>query len=145
MKLYGYRNVINNEEIIEYFRKQGVEDLVDPKSLHVTVIYSKKDVDEKSIKVDNNSLYYIPENTHLEKFGDYLVMVVNSPYLQDRFKYFESKGCSYDYPKYKPHISLCENFTGNIETLTPFKKPIFLTKEKIEELNEEWEESDNLD
>lgn len=137
MKLYGYRNVINNEEIIEYFRKQGVEDLVDPKSLHVTIIYSKKDVDEKSIKVDNNSLYYIPENTHLEKFGDYLVMVVNSPYLRDRFDYFKEKGCSYDYSEYKPHISLCENFTGSVEGLIPFKKPISLTKEKIEKLSEE--------
>ncbi|AXH72583.1 MAG: histone H1-like protein [Caudoviricetes sp.] len=145
MQLYGFRNVLNGKDIINHFKKQGVQNLVKPNSLHLTIIYSKKDVNEKEIILDSNKLFYIPENINLQKFGDYLVMVVSTPVLQQRFDYFKSKGCSWDYDIYQPHISICENFEGDIDNLKPYPNPIELGKEKIEKLQHEWKEEDNLD
>lgn len=129
MKIYGRRKVLNGEEIINFFKEQKIDNLTNPEELHVTEIYSKEDVDPDTLDFDKNNFTYIPNNPHIELFGTYLVLVVDTPFLQKRFDYFKNMGCSWDYPTYNPHISLCDEFTGDISNIVPYKNVIKLGPE----------------
>ena len=142
MKLYGYRNVLNGHSIIDHFKKQGLKNLSDPLSLHVTIIYSKKDINEQTIKLDNKQLS-ITSKCELDIFGEYFVMKINSKILQKRFEYFKDKGCSWDYDYYRPHITL-SNTPQCIDSIIPYSGKIILGEEKMEKLSMCWKNEDNI-
>lgn len=68
-----------------------------------------------------------------------LVALLDSPYLHDRHEYAKILGATYDFPEYKPHITLAydigqrpipaSGITGN---------PIFITHEYVEDLDLNW-------
>lgn len=135
MKLYVARPVLNGKEIIEWFRKQGVEDVFEGDDLHVTQAFSRAEVDVEKIHFDNNDKYLNYSSKRSIKAlgrGEYLVMKVPNPLMNMRFEYFAEQGCSYDFPIYKPHISISGNYKGNppIESLLPFPGEIHLGPEK---------------
>lgn len=142
MKLYGYRNVLNGKEIIDHFLQQGIEDLHNPLSLHVTIIYSNNDVDEHLIELDNKIITLNSQYT-MDVFDKFLVMKIDSTFLQKRFSYFKSKGCSWDFETYNPHITISDTFT-DITKIKPYSGKIILGYEKIEKLCREWSEEDNI-
>lgn len=102
---------------------------------HCTILYSRKPINpniDLRIDVDN---FECP-GVKLEKFGTYLVLLLDSPQLQERHKeLMEETGASYDFPEYQPHITLSENFEGNMPELKD-KVIIEFSEEYSEELDE---------
>lgn len=138
MKLFVERKVINSQEIHDHFRDQGIINLIDPSLYHVTVAYSKTDVSLNNMEFDKNPLTIEPSGVNFTAiFGEYFVqLVLSNLVLFNRFNYFKDQGCSFDWPNYRPHISISENFVGSIDDIRPFEKDIYLGPETWSELKE---------
>lgn len=111
MKLYVSRKVLNAKDIHKWFELQSVEQLEDEKELHITQVYSREDVNIDDMVFDKNGLDLTMENStrKIEFFGEdknVLVMTCKNKMMDERFKYFESFGCSFDYDNYTSHITL---------------------------------------
>lgn len=107
--LYVSRPVTNVEEIIEWAEANGLGELKacdDP--LHITQAYSKEPVVWENIHFDEGDIELeASSERRLEVFnGGAVVLTLNSEYLQDRFRHYQAKGCSYDFEEYKPHVTI---------------------------------------
>lgn len=142
--LYLRRDVVNAEDIIKWFKDQGVPEVYAPESLHVTVIYSKAAVDWMKMGQPWEARLEVPEGGPriLEKFGDagdVLVQLFASSELQWRHALAKEIGATSDFPDYQPHISISLR-AGEVDlvNLKPWQGPIVLGPEVYEEVSEEW-------
>lgn len=119
----------------------GLEHQLHPNQLHTTLLYSRKDHPE----------YEPDESLRFEaKFGGYevftsnsgesaLVILLDCPELVERHKtLMETHNATYDYPVYRPHITLTYNAPRGFkfEDLPPYEGPIVLVNEFKEELDD---------
>lgn len=131
MKLYVERKVLNSEEITKWFENQGV---VVQHDLHLTVQYCKKDIEIDQFVFDDKNLIIDNSYSKMEIFGDYQVELLYDIRLFERFNYFKKKGTSFDFPFYRPHISIAKNISVDLK---PYPI-ILLGKEEWSELDEDW-------
>ena len=136
-------NVINNVELVEFYRLQGIT-ILSPSELHCTVAYSRTYFEHKP---DYSSTIVKPDEMEdrLSTLGENcLVLKFNNKELQDRHKVTIEEGAMYDYPTYQPHITL--RYSGTSVDLEKVKKPdfeIMLGNEMTNELNENYVEENN--
>ena len=142
--LYLRRDVVNADEIIKWFKDQGVPEVYAPESLHVTIIYSKTPVDWMKMGQPWEARLEVPEGGPrlLEKFGDagdVLVQLFASSELQWRHALAKEIGATSDFPEYQPHISISLR-AGEVDlvNLKPYQGPIVLGPEVYEEVSENW-------
>lgn len=96
---------------------------------HTTVVYSKKDpITEYKILGKLNPKIriiseFMPDLFDVENGKKALVLKFSSEFLNKRHLYGEKCGCSYDYPEYKPHISL--SYNSNEDELSRCLKTLF--------------------
>jgi len=139
--LYIRRNVENAEEIIAHFREQGIAKTQVPEDMHVTVAYSKAEVEWPD--PDNDRLIISsPEGRAVMSLDDGKAVVLKfvNKTLQRRWKELCEHGCSWDYESYIPHITITwEAGDLDISKVQPWTGPIELGPEIFEELNENWE------
>lgn len=147
--LYICRPVLNANEILDFFKKQGFEKLCVAEDLHVTIIYSKTKVNWNTISPDTRSLRIVnPYNRVVKTLGDKgaIVMSIESTALQARFKQLLELGCVSDYESYKPHITITYNKPEfNLNLISAFPGEILLGPEKREEIIEEWRPTEKSD
>lgn len=134
--LYVSRKVVNAAEIAAWAKEQGLE--VDESQLHVTIIYSRAAVNwmamgeawGSELKVaaggPRDMALYGPE-------GDTLVLEFSCGELAWRHDALKSRGCSWDWPAYQPHISIAKVSGIDPEQLTPYAGEIILGPEIFEE------------
>lgn len=153
--LYLRRDVLNTEEIVTWFKDQGLE--IDGSELHVTIAYSKNPVNW--LKLGNGSDYVsgpssmdhpldvypmgsmivAPGPRTIERFGDNGQAVVMT-FCSDTLNYRNSRvsdiGGTWDHPEYTPHVTLLKDLDNRVDTSTikPFLNPIILGPEIFEEL-----------
>lgn len=90
---------------------------------HTTVVYSRKPFGVKFGDVPLTPLAVLTTKaTGYELFntqdgGKCLVLKLDSPFLTSLHNAYIGAGASYDYDEYKPHITLCYNFTGELGAL----------------------------
>lgn len=145
--LYLRRDVLNADEIIRWFKDQGVPEVYAPESLHVTVVYSKKPVDWMKMGEPWDARLEIPEGGPrlLEKFGptqDVLVQLFKSRELDWRHEQARELGASYDFDEYQSHISISLR-AGELDlvNLKPWQGPIVLGPEVYGEIDDgDWRE-----
>ena len=107
--------------------------------LHTTLIYSR--VYCPNLVVDPSVIYNC-------EFGGYdifsgqngehvLVMLLKSEQLQERHAFLmKEHGATYDFPSYKPHITLSYNYTDNsVMGINPYEGMIQLGLEYTEDLD----------
>lgn len=140
--LYLRRDVLNAEEIIKWYKEQGVKQVYEPSSMHVTIVYSKKPLDwMKMGEPWEAALEIAPGGPRLhEKFGeqeDVLVLLFKSRELDWRHSTAIEAGASYDFPEYQSHISITlEGADLDLKTLKPYQGKIVLGPETYEEIAE---------
>lgn len=84
-------------------------DVLDPKKLHVTLMYDRKNPDIDPGKSDAK---YTAKVTGVERMGEKgskweaVTLNLECPELTGRHVVLRSKGFDYDYPVYKPHMSI---------------------------------------
>lgn len=106
--------------------------------LHTTIVYSRVNV---PYKVASGS-FEIADKGKLTVFETQsgnraLVLEMDSDYLSARHSYAKALGASYDYPDYRPHITLSYNI-GVLNFSGEYKVPVVLDREYSEELDLEW-------
>jgi hypothetical protein len=132
------------------FDKQTVKDLskfvddfkiknpIVPSRYHTTIVYSKKPLFWRA----EHDIGHEAKATGWEVWEDHntkkpvLVLHLESSYLRTRFDLAMSRGASYDFPEYNPHISFSydagEGF--DVESLPVPEFPIIIDKEIAEPL-----------
>jgi hypothetical protein len=137
MAQYGSMKVgtISAEFLRKYLSDNNVQGNQEEK-FHVTTIYDREMKNPPGDPILR--LTATPLNFNL--FGpnsDMLVLEITHSYLHYKFNERRRAGMNYDFDEYKPHITLCTNFSGDVKTLPPVNvKGIWLEDEKFEDLVE---------
>lgn len=109
--------------------------------LHSTIVYSRVYVPYKvasgSFEIANSGSFTIFETQDGSRA---LVLELESDYLTARHSYAKALGASYDFPDYRPHITMSYD-VGPLSFTGTFDIPIILDREYAEELNLDWKET----
>lgn len=130
--------VKNAKEVYDWYNNQGVE-VIPEDELHCTIAYSKKDFE---YTISKDDIHVSEFNSVLEPLGDdgAIVLKIHSQELQDRFNRCIAAGATYDYPSYKPHITISYSGIDNINDIKQPDFDIILGDEYANPLNEDWKE-----
>lgn len=147
MPLYVSRNVTNAKEIIAHYAGQGIEGLIDPADMHVTITYSRNPVDwmkmgeawENDVKINAGGARV---NEGFGQDGKTLVLSFNSGSLKWRHNDMVEAGASWDWPDYQPHITIATGYNGDISDIEPWIGAIELGPELFKKLDENWKGSE---
>lgn len=124
----------SQRKLHEYF-KGVIPNLQEASKFHVTTIYTKKIIDiESSIAAVTLS----SKDFKYEKFGEnVLVLRVKNEVLNRLHKEAKSKGATWDFPSYKPHITLSTTFPTDLANLPPLPDfNLYTTRHIVEELED---------
>lgn len=139
--LYVHRDVINRDDIADWYKAQGFETVVE--DLHVTIIYSKASVDWQKVgqnewgQNDDGTLVVAPGGPRsMEQFGDgAIVLAFSSSRLTWRHEDIRRAGGSSDYSEYTPHITITYKGDGpDLKTVEPYRGVILFGPEIFEEI-----------
>ncbi len=134
--LYVHRPLIQSDDFVAHYLKQGSPS-IDPSKLHVTICYSVNPVDWESFEPNSKVLSINPFHRRISHLGKMLVMEFKSGTFQKRHNDFTRNGASWDFPSYRPHISLFETEEPNFFQLKPFRGILRFGPEQFEELDDE--------
>jgi uncharacterized protein len=143
------RKVMNAAAIIAHFKEQGLEAMVPPEEMHVTIAFSRTPVDWMTIAAE----WSRTPNGHMtvaaggprvvERLGDKgaAVLLFNDNELAWRHQDILRAGATWDYPSYQPHITLTYQAEDglDLESLKPWSGVIELGEEIFEEVGDDWE------
>ncbi|QIG70188.1 hypothetical protein EVB87_088 [Rhizobium phage RHph_N28_1] len=110
------------------------ENLEAAKDFHITTTYSKMPVDIPLTKISPFTLN--PDYFEHEAFGDLLVLRVKHKKLDELWSMACALGASWDYPTYKPHITISQKRLL-IDRPPPVPDfPLVVSRYKVEPLND---------
>ncbi len=105
--------------------------------MHVTTAYSTRPFDHSLIPLDRSGLVIPSGGRALTAFGKSLVLLVECSALVQRWNQYRRAGASWDYPGYRPHITLAQ-FDLDASPAWPkvkvFNDPITLLGEERDQL-----------
>lgn len=121
-------------------RSLKVPNPVPREKLHTTIVYSRINV---PYKVASGS-FEIAQSGKLTIFetqsgANALVFELESDYLAARHNYAKALGATYDFPDYRPHITLSYD-VGPLTYKGSHDVPVILDREYAEELKLDWAE-----
>lgn len=134
--LYGYRPVLNAEEIHAWAAEQGIKSILAPDDMHVTVVFSRRafSVDYTDLARGKESDVWhrgsIPVKDgqrSIMPLGDKgaVVLKLESDDLQSEWSYFTDMGASWDWDAFQPHVTL--TYKGDfLDGVTPYMGPVIL-------------------
>lgn len=122
--LYVHRPLLNAGEVIEWAKANGFEKTLPASEMHVTIAYSKRAFDWSKVEPDTEPLIVAAsKNRSVEPLGDQgaVVLLFNSKRLRDRWDALRAAGASWDYPGFKPHVSITyASGSVDLDKLIPF-------------------------
>lgn len=141
--LYVSRDLLNADEVIAWAKAQGFKQTLAPDDMHVTIAFSREPVDwtEAGDSVDHlqvgNGLISV------QPLGDKggIVALFDSPELHKRWQEFRDVGASWDWPEYKPHITLTYSGEGappDLSKVEPYTGELKFGPEKYAEVDDNW-------
>ncbi|HBO2606443.1 TPA: DUF1073 domain-containing protein [Pseudomonas aeruginosa] len=148
--LYVSRKVLNAGAIIDWAKAQGFDTTLPAEDLHVTVAYSKTQVDWMAVaqvwtnKPNGNLTSSAGGPRMVEQFGDgAIVLLFNNTELTWRHQDILDAGASWDFPEYQPHITFTyQPGSVDLDQVEPYRGVIELGPEIFEELKVDW--ADNI-
>jgi len=137
--LYVSRRVLNGAEIVRWAESQGIQGIEDPSEMHVTIAYSRTPVDWMAMPESWSASIELPEGgpRQLDLFGsnqDVVVLRIKSSELEWRHTAFRDAGASWDWPDYRPHITIGSG--GIPDGAVAYQGKIVLGPEVFETLEE---------
>lgn len=128
--IYIYRPVEHVRELALYASQIGLQDIV--MDMHVTLAYSRSPVDwdDPAFQMDPRPLTVSGGERALQKFdGGAVVLELESRALSQRWAQFVMSGASWDYPDYRPHVTLGYDENFDVEGVAPMSGEIKLGPE----------------
>lgn len=75
----------------------------------------------------------------LEQFGEATVLTLSSGELSNEHDYFVENGASYDFPTYRPHITITYDLEGaDLDTVEPYQGPLIFGPQEWAEITKGW-------
>lgn len=138
---YAYRPVENGDELVQWFKAQGLKTMLQKHDLHITIAYSKARINWEAIQEDEQKQLELEPSLRravmpLGDKGAVVLKMEHLPRLQARWDYFIQKGASWDYPGYQPHITLTYKSDTDVANLIPYPGRIVLGSETWEEVKD---------
>lgn len=141
--LYIKRRVRNGAELVKWAKDAGFPTTLEPDDLHVTIAYSKTEVDWDRIPRTDLPLLRIVGGERklkrLGKDGEAAVIGVESDDLTRRWGEVHAAGAVWSWPTYQPHITL--SYAANevaIDDIVPPGEVIELGPEEWAEVKPNW-------
>jgi 2'-5' RNA ligase len=140
--LYVYRPLLNAKELEKWAESQGFEKILDPSDMHITIAFSKENVDWKNFKPRNSRVSIKLNSSTIKQLGeDAVVVAFDSDILQKRWKEFKDGGCSWDWPTYQPHVSITYHGSKlDLKKLKPYNGELVFGPEIFKEIDPDWKE-----
>lgn len=139
--LYVSRPVKNAADLVAWAKAQGFPATVPADDMHVTVAYSRQPVDWTAAGDSDAEVAVSGGARSVEPLGDKgaVVLKIEAPALAERWQEFRNAGASWDWPGYKPHVTITYRGAGvDLSKVEPFAGDIVLGPERFAEVNEDW-------
>lgn len=142
--LYVHRKLENWQDLSTWAKQQGFPTNLAEK-MHVTIAYSKALVNWYKLMPEVHNLVVRGGRREVKPLGDggAVVLSFESPELEDRWAYYKSKGASWDYDGYTPHITITwdlpEGF--DLKSIAPYAGDLVFGQEWWERLDEDWKDN----
>lgn len=132
--LYVSRRLKNTRDLVRWAESQGVT-IDDPDKLHVTVVYSRQPVDWFAAgDAWSGELRITPGGARaIERLGSAVVLRFASSELQWRWQQWRDLGASWDFPDYKPHVTLTYDDALDLDLIEPYRGELVFGPEIFEE------------
>lgn len=145
--LYVRRQILNPTAILEWARAAGFKSTLPGEDLHVTIAYSKTPVDWGKFDPVTDDLANeagAPGRAveRLGADGEAVVLRFSSPALEARWREFSAGGASWDWPEYRPHLTISYD-AGDVDVnqVEPYAGEIDLGPEVFEPVKENWQDT----
>lgn len=135
--------------LAHWVSSQAIPNQVDPKTYHVTLIYSRETLKVPLVRREVDwscwaDKFYVFDNRQ-EPSQRSLVLALRSPELIDRHWYYRlNHGAKHDYPEFVPHVTLSYNVPDDFD-LNRLELPKFnlrLREEYVAKLDTTWTGTD---
>jgi hypothetical protein len=130
------------DRLAKFAAEHEIPNPISPDDYHATVVYSRKPIFWRAmheighLATPKEWTVFAPRDL---KNGSYcLVLLLDSKFLQTRFDLAISRGGSYDFPEYKPHISFSYDVPADFDaSVLPVPNfDVVIDKEIAERLND---------
>jgi hypothetical protein len=140
--LYVKRELLNADEIIDWAIDQGFSTVVAADDMHVTVIYSKAEVDWTKADIKSNSITIRGGKRHMEQFDEgAVVLAFASSKIEADHERFMEIGASFDYDHFQPHVTISYKGGVDIADIEPYRGPLIFGPEIREPVKLKWADS----
>lgn len=141
--LYVRRNLLNAEEFIDWAKAQGFKTTLPADDIHVTVLFSKAEVDWSELTDYFDTLYIDDRGDRtIEPLGDKgaVVLKFESGELSQRHdEFIDEFGASHDFPTYQSHVTITYNGEGvDLAEVEPFTGTLEFGPEIFEPIKDKW-------
>lgn len=141
--LYVSRKVLNAQDIIDHYERQGFNSTIPAEEMHVTIVYSRDPVDWMKVGSSWDSTIEVPMGGPrlMEQFdGGAKVLLFYCQEVQWRHEWAtEIAEASWDYDEYQPHITISYSEDNpSVEDVEPYQGEIVLGPEIFEEITPAW-------
>lgn len=139
--LYVCRRVTNAGAIVAWAKSQGFKTTIDPDDMHVTIAYSKEELDWPPARKSHIELSPTQAGREVKRLGDKgaVVLCFNSKILTRRWHVLCGYGASWDYKEYTPHITISYRVPASFDLskVKPYAGAIILGSEEFSEVDED--------
>lgn len=140
--LYVMRPLINADDLVAWAKAQGFGKALTADDMHVTVAFSRAKVDWSEVAEPTIDVR-VPasESRSLERLGDKgaIGLRFESSILATRWRVFRDAGASWDWPGYKPHVTITYDAGDiDIDAITPYNGELLFGPEQFAEVDEDW-------
>jgi phage-related protein (TIGR01555 family) len=145
--LYIERQLLNADEVIRWAKSQGLETTLAAEDMHVTIAFSRAPVDWFSVGTDwagdqDGKLRVKPGGARtVERLGDgdAVALLFASDDLTWRHDRIKDAGASWDWPDYRPHVTLSWDAAGvDVSKIKPYTGPLVFGPELFSTVDEDW-------
>lgn len=121
-----------------WLKEKNIENLLEEKDYHCTVVYSTKAVPEVANIPTKFPIVAKPKEWKIFGTDNLLVLAIDSEPIVKLFDETIALGAKTDYPSFIPHISVAKNYTDQIPSDLP-QIDIIFNKFKTSSLDEDFE------
>ena len=145
--LYVRRDLLNASDLVAWAKKAGIPNVVAPSEMHVTLTYSRKPVDWLAMGQSWQDKVEVPKGGPrvMARFGkmeaNVAVLAFASGDLEWRHREMVDAGASFDYPTYRPHVSVAVDLPPDfdLDAVEAYQGVLRFGPEIFEAINDDFE------
>lgn len=142
--LYVRRDLTNAADLVAWAKRVGIPNVVAPSEMHVTVCYSRNPVDWLDMGQDYRDVVTVSKGGPrvLARFGKtdakVVVLAFASSDLHWRHHEMRERGASFDFPSYRPHVTIGLNLPPDfdLDAVEPYQGALRFGPEVFEAIDD---------